>query len=551
MEGKRYETKAWHAYFRCIAVNHTVQNNAALFYEDSQYKNEQFEVIDPTFIHNNLHVNQFQSYADGITDECVLKIRRHKKTLGPFSRDLKRLATNLALIAYFQGFNSIEMIEILNIFIQQYIKSVLSINNNFKRQNSIDNDQLCQKKPFRFEKQHSANKSIKVQHEMYEINWQSIDSVKKLMILAEQLATTAADRHCQLTINVFSMTTKDVMMMNNVNCSSQTIQSILSSIVQQQLIDEIRLFAMIYFEIVERDHRLFFKNFLINPQIQHTLVNTRSVSILIVGGGIAGMATALSFARAGIRVTLIEKNAEFREVGAGMQLAPNCSRILDQLGILEKVQANAVYPKEIVCMDALSGKRLTCIDLGKKFIETFRYPYIVVHRADLLNVLHQACLETSLVTVETNRFVTNVDERPKSIMIECADGMHYDCKMVIAADGLWSTLRKFVYDDGPPISVGYVAYRGTVQIEQVSKKAGLDNVQMWVGPNMHLVQYPIRRGELFNQVAVFKSNQIQDETDQWGTKEELNEKFSIGCLHVQSSLKALQTNFRWPLYEFV
>ena len=261
------------------------------------------------------------------------------------------------------------------------------------------------------------------------------------------------------------------------------------------------------------------------------------------------MATALSFARAGVRVRLIEKNQEFIEVGAGMQLAPNCSRLLHRLGILEKVQANAVFPKQIVWMDALSGERLTAIDLGEKFIKTFGYPYIVVHRADLLHVLYQTCLESSMITMETNRMVINVDERPKSIMVECADGIRYDCKMVIAADGLWSSLRKFVCDDGQPISVGYVTYRGTVGIDQVSKEAGLENVQFWIGPDMHLVQYPIRRGELFNQAAVFKSNKPPDETDQWGTKEELNERFGNGCAHVKNALKLIQTNFRWPVYE--
>jgi salicylate hydroxylase len=248
-------------------------------------------------------------------------------------------------------------------------------------------------------------------------------------------------------------------------------------------------------------------------------------------------------------VRLIEKSLEFAEVGAGMQLAPNCSRLLDRLGILKQVQANAVFPKEIVWMDAVSGKRLTCIDLGAKFVETFGYPYIVVHRADLLCALHQACLASGMVTMETNRMATSVDDRPESMMVQCADGMRYDCDMVIAADGLWSSLRKFVCDDGEPISVGYVTYRGTVEINQVSKEGGLENVQFWIGPDIHLVQYPIRRGELFNQAAVFKSSQLPDGTDGWGTKEELNERFSIGCQHVKNALSLLQTNFRWPVYE--
>ncbi|CAF4815639.1 unnamed protein product, partial [Rotaria sp. Silwood2] len=154
----------------------------------------------------------------------------------------------------------------------------------------------------------------------------------------------------------------------------------------------------------------------------------------------------------GIRVRLFEKKEEFGEVGAGMQLAPNCTRLLDRLGILQQVQASAVFPKQIVWIDALNGQRLTAIDLGAKFIETFGYPYIVVHRADLFEAIYQACLANSLITMEKNRVVTSIDERPKSVMVECADGTRYDCNMVIAADGLWSSLRKFVCDDGAPHS---------------------------------------------------------------------------------------------------
>ncbi|CAF1151324.1 unnamed protein product [Rotaria sordida] len=565
MAGKRYETKAWHVYFRRIAANPIVfyQNNAALFYEDNQYESEKFEVTDPTLIHGDLHIGQFHYYLDDISGERVFSVRQHKKKLAPFTWDLKRLAANLALIAYRQCFSDNEISEILEVFAQQYIRSVLlPCKNMLIRKISHDIKQSHQLEPLPLQKQCSVIGSLKVEHRMHEIDWQSIDSVKSLMILAEQLAIITAHLHCQPPITVCSMQdVPNLMIENNADCCTRAIQTSLNSYVKQrQLIDEIRLFAIMYAEIAERDYQLFFKNFrnerifkgpdtLMNTQIQHPLANARRVAILIVGGGIGGMATALSFARAGIRVRLLEKNTELGEVGAGMQLAPNCSRLLDRLGILQKVQANAVFPKQIVWMDALSGERLTCIDLGKKFIKTFGYPYIVVHRADLFQALHQACLESSMVTMETNRTVTSVDERPKSIMVECADGMRYDCDMVVAADGLWSSLRKFVCDDGPPISVGYVTYRGTIKIDQVSKEAGLENVQFWIGPNMHLVQYPIRRGELFNQAAVFKSKRLPDDTDRWGTKEELNETFGVGCEHVKNALELLQTNFRWPVYD--
>ncbi|CAF3661135.1 unnamed protein product, partial [Rotaria sordida] len=398
MTGKRYETKAWHAYFRRIAANPIIfyQNNAALFYEDNQYESENFEVTDPTLIHGDLHIGQFHYYLNDISGEPVFSVRQHKKKLAPFTWDLKRLAANLALIAYCQCFSDNEISEILEVFAQQYIRSVLlPYKNMLTQKSSHDIKQSHHLKPPPLQKQCSIIGSLKVEHRMHEIDWQSIDSVKSLMILAEQLAITTAHLHCQPPITVCSMPdVPNLMIENNADCCTRAIQTSLNSYVKQrQLIDEIRLFAIMYAEIAERDFQIFFKNFrnerifkgpdtLMNTQIQHPLANARRVAILIIGGGIGGMATALSFARAGIRVRLLEKNTELGEVGAGMQLAPNCSRLLDRLGILQQVQANAVFPKQIVWMDALSGERLTCIDLGKKFVKKFGYPYIVVHRAD-------------------------------------------------------------------------------------------------------------------------------------------------------------------------
>ncbi|CAF4379602.1 unnamed protein product [Rotaria sp. Silwood2] len=398
---------------------------------------------------------------------------------------------------------------------------------------------------------------------VYEIEWGSIDNVASFMTLVEELAITVAQIHCEPPLPIFpTKNTKNfIMACKKSNDNREIIRTTLSSFAKQKyLMKDIRCFSMIYAEIARRDHEIFFRNFrnanvfkgtesLNDARMLYPLVHTRREAVLIVGGGIGGLATALSFAQAGIRVRLVEKNNNFREVGAGMQLAPNCSRLLDRLGVLQQVQANAVFPKQIVWMDALSGERLTCLDLGPKFVERFGYPYIVVHRADLLNALYEACIKNPLVTLETNRTVVTVDERPKSIMLECTTGMRYDCDMVVAADGLWSALRKYVCDDGDPLSVGYVTYRGTVGIDQVSKESGLENVQFWIGPDMHIVQYPVRRGQLFNQAAVFKSKLMPDHTDQWGTKEELNERFSTGCDQVKKILSLLQTNFRWPVYD--
>ncbi|CAF3373318.1 unnamed protein product [Rotaria sp. Silwood2] len=303
---------------------------------------------------------------------------------------------------------------------------------------------------------------------VYEIEWGSIDNVASFMTLVEELAITVAQIHCEPPLPIFpTKNTKNfIMACKKSNDNREIIRTTLSSFAKQKyLMKDIRCFSMIYAEIARRDHEIFFRNFrnanvfkgtesLNDARMLYPLVHTRREAVLIVGGGIGGLATALSFAQAGIRVRLVEKNNNFREVGAGMQLAPNCSRLLDRLGVLQQVQANAVFPKQIVWMDALSGERLTCLDLGPKFVERFGYPYIVVHRADLLNALYEACIKNPLVTLETNRTVVTVDERPKSIMLECTTGMRYDCDMVVAADGLWSALRKYVCDDGDPLSVG-------------------------------------------------------------------------------------------------
>src|SRR5882672_566962 len=125
-----------------------------------------------------------------------------------------------------------------------------------------------------------------------------------------------------------------------------------------------------------------------------------SVSLLIVGGGIGGLAAALAAARAGRRVHLIEKSPEFTEIGAGLQLAPNATRVLDRLGILEDVLQAATFPRRLVMMDAITGGELTSLDLGPKFLAHYGHPYIVMHRGDLLASELRACQRSPLITLE-------------------------------------------------------------------------------------------------------------------------------------------------------
>jgi 2-polyprenyl-6-methoxyphenol hydroxylase-like FAD-dependent oxidoreductase len=269
----------------------------------------------------------------------------------------------------------------------------------------------------------------------------------------------------------------------------------------------------------------------------------------VVGGGLGGLAVALALADCGMRVHVLEKEPEFTEVGAGIQLAPNASRALDRLGVLNAIGAYAVFPKRLMWMNALSGELVTALDVGKPFRDHYDYPYVVMHRGDLLQVLLDACRSTTGITLETSRTVCAVDDSDGYARVTCTDGRKYDAGLVIGADGLWSILRKLIVNDGDPVCSEYVAYRGAIPIEEMSEHAGLDNVVVWTGPNMHLVQYPLRRGELYNQVAVFKSNRYRPDRDDWGTPEELDDHFSIAAAPVRRALLTIKRDRRWPMYD--
>ena len=273
------------------------------------------------------------------------------------------------------------------------------------------------------------------------------------------------------------------------------------------------------------------------------------VPIVVLGGGIGGLAVALGLARRGFAVRVLEKAPQFGEIGAGLQLAPNASWALDDLGVLDAIAPLAVFPQRIVWMDAISGEQITALDLGAPFVERYGYRYIVMHRSDLLEALLAACRAHDAIVLETSKDAVSIEDSHDVARVTCADGSAYAAEIVIGADGLWSTVRKAIVDDGEPLCSEYVAYRGAIPIDEMSRHAGLDNVMLWTGPEMHLVQYPLRRGELYNQVAVFRSARYRPDSEEWGTPDELDAHFSAGCEPVREALTKFRRNRRWPMYD--
>ncbi|MER6119706.1 FAD-dependent monooxygenase [Streptomyces sp. NPDC001743] len=284
-------------------------------------------------------------------------------------------------------------------------------------------------------------------------------------------------------------------------------------------------------------------------------ITPEPLRIAVVGGGIGGLAAALAVARSGHHVTLVERSARFGEIGAGLQLAPNASLALEQLGVLPAVQRTAVAPPRLVMMDALTGDQVTSLDLrSAAYTERFTHPYLVTHRTDLHAALLAACQEHPSVTLRTGHTVTHVDQDESGAQLHFAEGHAVlAADAVVAADGLHSRLRQALVGDGKPVCSRYVAFRGALPTQKMTGRmaqhAASEAVMVWAGPRMHLVQYPVRRGELYNQVAVFESDHYTADSDDWGTEAELEERFAGTCLTVRDALPLISRDRRWPLYD--
>ncbi|MFE3518244.1 FAD-dependent monooxygenase [Streptomyces sp. NPDC059166] len=282
---------------------------------------------------------------------------------------------------------------------------------------------------------------------------------------------------------------------------------------------------------------------------------TTPLHIAVVGGGIGGLAAALATARSGHRVTLVERAGRFGEIGAGLQLAPNASLALDELGVLSAVRHTAVAPPRLVMMDALTGDQVTALDLrGTAYTERFKHPYLVTHRTDLHSALLSACEEHPRVTLRTGHTVTRAEQDGSGVRLHFAGGQRpLSADAAVAADGLHSSLRQALVGDGDPVCSRYVAFRGAIPAARMtgrmSRIAASDAVMVWAGPRMHLVQYPLRRGELYNQVAVFESDHYTPGSDDWGTEAELEERFAGTCQAVRDALPLVSRDRRWPLYD--
>ena len=269
--------------------------------------------------------------------------------------------------------------------------------------------------------------------------------------------------------------------------------------------------------------------------------------VIVVGGGIGGLSAAFALARKGLRVRVLERSAEFGEVGAGMQIAPNCTRILRTYGLLDEATRLGVRPSRMVMKDAVDGTVLTSLDLAD-MEQRYGTPYIVIHRSDLHSLFLSACREAG-VDLRTSQHVTGYDNTGAGARVQLADGTAHEARLVVAADGLHSAARARLVGD-EAVNSAYVAYRGAVPIEMVRENGVCEtDVVVYVGPRCHFVQYPLRGGEMFNQVAVFESPRARAGQQDWGTPDELDAAYAGMTENIQRGLPLMWRDRWWRMFD--
>ncbi|MCZ8257277.1 MAG: 3-hydroxybenzoate 6-monooxygenase, partial [Polaromonas sp.] len=269
--------------------------------------------------------------------------------------------------------------------------------------------------------------------------------------------------------------------------------------------------------------------------------------LIISGGGIGGLAAAMVLAQDGHPVTLLEQAANFGEIGAGIQLGPNIFRMFDYLGLTEAINRVAFFPPGLGMNDVRTGEKVVRVPLGDVARATYGFPYGVIYRADLHQVFLDACRAQPNVTLRTSAKVESFKQTADGVTVQLEGGEVVEGRALVGADGMWSRIREAVVGDGKPRVSGHIAYRAVLKREDVPAHLWSDDVLLWGGEKTHLVHYPLRRGELFNLVAVFHSNKYDEGWNTFGDTAELNERFADACPQVKELLGKIETWKMWVL----
>ena len=271
---------------------------------------------------------------------------------------------------------------------------------------------------------------------------------------------------------------------------------------------------------------------------------TSKAPVLVAGGGIGGLAAALALTRQGYAVKVLEQAAELGEIGAGIQLGPNAFSAFDALGIGELARGRAVYTDEMVMHDALDETLVGRIPTGAAFRQRFGNPYAVIHRADVHGSLLEGALATGRIELVTGTAVQRVEQSVDGVTVFDAKGGQHRGLALVGADGVKSAVRRQYVGDEARVS-GHVVYRAVVDKADFPHDLQWNAAAIWVGPNCHLVHYPLRGGEQYNVVVTFHSRQAEEWSVREGSREEVQSYFEGICPRARQLIDLPKSWKRW------
>ncbi|MFM9899588.1 MAG: FAD-dependent monooxygenase [Polaromonas sp.] len=281
-----------------------------------------------------------------------------------------------------------------------------------------------------------------------------------------------------------------------------------------------------------------------------------SGQVIVTGGGIGGLAAALALGRAGCEVRLFEQADAFSsEVGAGIQLGPNATRLLHRWGLGSALADVAAFPDKLQVRSATTGHTLGELPLGAAMQKRYGAPYATVHRADLHALLLRAVQQQGNTRLHVRRPLLAFSQTPDAVIVQTPDFPDIEADALIGADGLWSAVRQQLLLDAPPLATGHLAYRALVLQSDLPEALRSQHVTVWLGPRLHIVQYPVRGGEQLNLVAIVHG-QLPDGADPWDNSvqaanmaADLGTALAGSCPALMAQMAAVPRWRRWALFE--
>ncbi len=270
--------------------------------------------------------------------------------------------------------------------------------------------------------------------------------------------------------------------------------------------------------------------------------------IIVVGAGLGGLTAGLALLKQGFQVQILEQAAELKELGAGIQLSPNCNRVLFNLGLERELMKLASEPEGKIVRLWNTGQTWTLFDLGSLARELYGYPYLTAHRADLHGILAQAVHEHDPQAIVLGAKLVDFDEQGDVIVVRTVDGRTFTGDVLVGADGVHSAVRGLLFGADQPRFSGLVAWRGVIEASALPPTLRRPLGVNWIGPGAHVIHYPLRANQLMNFVSAVERSDWQVESwSERGTTEECLADLAGWHADVHTLIRAIETPYKWAL----